>query len=102
MKVSVPSAVHPADPAVLLRTWGSIGIVMFDSLNAIMIGGEAWLRTPTTVGVTPPQPAPPGPTPGPTPGPQPTPVGNVTYIDWDAEVIGGKWPPPGFTILPTH
>jgi hypothetical protein len=97
LKVNVPSAVNASDPAVLFYTWGSIGIVLHASLLAVMSGGEAWLRTPTTVGVTPPQPTPvPPPVP---PGPTPTPSSGVIYIDTEAQAISL---PSGWSVVPTN
>jgi len=96
LKVTIPSGVSATDLAVLLRTWGYIGIVLYDALLAVMTDGEAWLRTPTTVGVTPPQPAPPTP-PTPVP-PTPTPSTGVIYIDTEAQAISL---PPGWSVVPT-
>jgi hypothetical protein len=62
--VAVPSGVDGTQPAYLLFTWSTIGVIDRPSLLAIC--GEAWLRTPTTINVGP------GPIPTPPP-PQPTP-----------------------------
>lgn len=95
MKVSVPSGVNANDPAVLLYTWGSIGIVLHTALVNIMSGGEAWLRTPTTVGVTPQPPEPPTP---PTP-PTPPNTSGVIYIDPEAQAVSL---PAGWTVIPNR
>ena len=72
-KVSVPSGVDPNTPCVAMFTWNTIGIVTHSALIAVT--GEAWLRNPTTPGVSPPNPSPePGPIPCPGPPPLDPPV----------------------------
>ncbi len=71
--VEVPSGIDPNLPCLIKFTWDSYGILSHDANKAIC--GEAWLRNPTTVGISP-NPAPdpiPVPTPVPTPGPGPSP-----------------------------
>jgi hypothetical protein len=53
----------------LIFTWSTIGVIDQPSLLAIC--REAWLRSPTTVGLAPPNPTPPTPTPTPPPVPAP-------------------------------
>ncbi len=59
--VPLPAGLVPGQPGYLLYTWSTIGFV--DHAWIMSTCGEAWLRTPTTVGVPP--------LPGPTPGPGP-------------------------------
>ena len=82
---AVPSGIDPTQFGYLLFTWKSIGFITQSALNAIC--GEAWLRVPTTPGVTPqptptptPTPLPPPPTPVPLPDPTPAPI----PINWAA------------------
>jgi hypothetical protein len=71
--VAVPEGLAPNTFCVLLYTWGTVGIVTWEALQAIMAEGEAWIRTPGDV-VNTPNPTPgPEPTPTPTPGPKPCP-----------------------------
>lgn len=108
MKVPVPNGVIASGRGYLMFTWGTVGIISQSSMEAIT--AEAWLRTPTTVGVGPvppdpgPQPSPtPNPTPGPTPGPTPTPPSpspspspQVFFPDYDI-VLSGSLPVTGGT-----
>ena len=84
--VNVPNGADPNQPAYHLFTWDSIGVITQSALNGVC--GEAWLRTPTIVGVTPPTPTPtPTPDPGPPPAPpkpDPVPGPNPTPFDWTA------------------
>ena len=85
----VPDGVDPLQPAYLLFTWNSIGVISQSALNAIC--GEAWVRKPTTVGITPvpiiPDPVDPGPAPQPpAPLPDPSPV-PVPVVDWKAVFV---------------
>lgn len=68
LKTPLPSGVSPSARGYLLFTWGTIGVI--DQPSMIAITGEAWLRTPTTVGQAPQ----PHPAPAPTPAPVPTPT----------------------------
>lgn len=69
--VPLPSGVSPTKTCYLHYTWSTIGVVDHDWILSTC--AEAWLRTPTTVGVPPlPQPTPPVP-PTPPPGPNPPP-----------------------------
>jgi hypothetical protein len=65
LKVTVPSGTDSSTPCYALFTWGGVGII--DQTSMVNITGEAWLRSPSIVGLQP------GPTPTPTPVP-PTPV----------------------------
>ena len=91
---SVPSGVDPSEPGYALYTWATVGIL--DRQSLLNITGEAWLRTPTTVGVTPPAPTP-QPTPGPAPTPPPvpptpapTPAGYTGSLSVDTGFFGHK------------
>ena len=79
--VPLPSNLQPTQPGYLLFTWSTIGFVDHAWIMSTM--GEAWIRTPTTVGVPPlPGPAPtPTPTPTPTPGPEPIPGPTPVTVD---------------------
>jgi hypothetical protein len=69
LNTAVPAGA-PSGVLYLLYTWSSIGVV--DHAWIMSTCGEAWLRSPTTVGVAPaPVPVPPAPTPAPTPTPAP-------------------------------
>ena len=72
--VGIPSNVVSSTRCYALFTWSTVGIIDRESLVAIC--GEAWIRTPTIVGLKPvPTPTPtPAPTPVPTPPPAPTPT----------------------------
>ncbi len=50
-KVTCPSSIQ-TDPAIGMFTWKSFGIVIHDALLGVCTkqSGEAWLRTPTTLG----------------------------------------------------
>ena len=71
--VSLPAGVDGAKPGYLLFTWETVGII--DQPSLVAICGEAWLRSPTTAGQTPPvpptPPAPPVPPPVPPEPPRP-------------------------------
>jgi hypothetical protein len=76
LNVPLPAGVDPNEVGYHLYTWASIGVISQSALNALC--GEAWIRVPTTVGITP------TPTPTPTPPPDPpvpVPV-PVNPIDW--------------------
>lgn len=82
--IPIPSAAQGSagDEAVLLYTWKSIGVVLFPSMVAV--ASEAWIRTPTTPGLT--------------PGPTPTPTPNTISIPATA----GWWDKPSAQIhVPT-
>ena len=76
---SLPAGLTPSSPAYAYYTWSTLGIM--DRQSMINTTGEAWLRLPTTPGMTPtPQPTPsPTPTPAPTPSPTPTILSPGTY-----------------------
>lgn len=95
LNVPLPSGLDASQAGYLLFTWGTIGFVT----HAWLMGTcqEAWIRTPTTVGVpplpgptpTPPPPPPPvPPTPPPTPPPAPPVVGA-----WTVSLSGTVTPP---------
>lgn len=89
--VAVPFGVNPSTPAYALYTWATVGIL--DRQSLLNITGEAWLRTPTTVGVTPPAPTPqptPGPAPVPVPPAPPTPAGYTGSFTVDTGLFGRK------------
>jgi len=89
--VPVPAGA-PSGILYMLYTWSSIGVV--DHAWIMSTCGEAWLRTPTTVGVGP-APIPPGPSPVP-PGPSPVPPsgGTVTIPPSTITITipGGTYP----------
>jgi hypothetical protein len=89
LNVPLPSGLSGTTFGYLLYTWSTVGFIDQPSLNAI--SGEAWLRTPTIVGLTPPAPPPPPP-----PGPGPT-TGIIT-IDMGAQAISA---PSGWVLVPT-
>lgn len=90
----------PQAPSVYLFTWGTVGIVEFQSM--VNITDEAWLRTPTTV-------PDPGVPPSPLPGPAPAPVRSGTIvIDLGsnsvlapAHTVISPTPTPGYSYDPT-
>jgi hypothetical protein len=86
--VQLPSALQPSLPGYLLYTWSTIGFV--DHAWIMGTTDEAWVRSPTTIGV-PPLPLPPLP-PQP-PGPNPLPVGIEV-------VISGPVPPGKYILFP--
>lgn len=104
MKTSKPSSLNGGTMCYMLFTWGTIGILDHSSMEAIT--GEAWERTPTTVGqvpVPPPVPVPvpiPMPVPVPPPGPAPVFPMSGTYqigvyqVNWTAS-INDPAPPAG-------
>jgi hypothetical protein len=47
--VTLPKGINPNEFSVLLVTWGTCGIVGWQSLQNIMVESEAWVRTPTDV-----------------------------------------------------
>jgi hypothetical protein len=79
----LPAALDPQKPGYLLYTWATLGFV--DHAWLMSTCTEAWLRTPTTVGVPPLDPTPPPPPPPP-PGPIPpgpvdqAPAWMVSYV----------------------
>lgn len=54
--ISVPSGVDPNKVCYLLFTWNTIGIVSHEWIMGTCV--EAWLRTPTIIGLAPPPPKP--------------------------------------------
>ena len=103
--VALPSPLTGTETGYLLYTWATIGFV--DHAWIMSTVGEAWLRSPTTVGELPaptptptPTPVPPVPTPTPTPvpptPPTPTPAPSVPasrrchclLLRWDDAVPG--------------
>ncbi len=87
--VAVPSGANASGPAYLMFTWDTIGVVTQQSM--VNVTGEAWLRTPTTLGLAPPAPPTPIPTPTPDPNPNPTPIpvptptpGTMLWLGFDA------------------
>ncbi len=93
--VPLPAALKPDQQGYLLYTWSTIGFV--DHAWIMGTTQEAYLRTPTTVGVPPlPGPTPPDPGPGPGPGPGPEPEGNHLHLTTDLPAgyypIGGNCP----------
>jgi len=75
--VPLPSSIPATTPGYFLYTWGRVLII--DRQSMLNITGEAWLRTPTTVGHVP---DPPGPTP-----PGPTPSDSISYFDHSNKVF---------------
>lgn len=88
-----PSQAKLTSQAVLLFTWGTIGVVDMDSLDGMT--SEAWLRTPTNPEITPPPQPPPTPTPGPLP---PIPIGGGIFLDPNTRTYSF---PPDWTPIPT-
>lgn len=85
--VSIPHGTDTSVDAYALYTWACVGII--DRPTMIGLTGEAWLRTPTTLGVTPPAPSPsPAPTPIPTPTPIPVPSGYTGSLSLDTGLFG--------------
>lgn len=71
-QLGVPRPSGSPDQGYHLYTWSTIGVVDHAWLMGTCV--EAWIRTPTTIGVPPiPAPVPPGPGPGPEPPPGPGP-----------------------------
>lgn len=70
--VPLPAGLSPSQEGYLLFTWSSIGFV--DHAWIMSTCGEAWLRSPTTTGLTPPSPPTPIPTPTPPSPPSPSPA----------------------------
>lgn len=77
----VPAGIDPNRTLYLLFTWNTVGIVSIEWLRGTC--DEAWLRTPTVLGLPSPPPDPP---PGPTP---PGPFGSIT-ITFDRDVKAGS------------
>lgn len=106
IKVKVPASVKASARGRFLYTWSSFGIIDDSSMEAIT--SEAWLRSPTTAGFTPPQPTPPIPPvppippPGPSPGLAPFTITMPGYgsisVDPENHIVGLD----GFTSVPIH
>lgn len=96
--VAVPSGFPAA--GYLFYTWSTIGVV--DHAWIMSTVGEAWIRTPTTIGVTPP-PIPPGPGPGPGPTPAGWPISlTATMADGTTMVYLLGSVPGGLVIPPAQ
>jgi hypothetical protein len=80
----------------LMFTWSTVGFIDKPSLLAIC--GEAWLRTPSTVGQTPPAPTT---TPTPVP-PAPTPTPSSTTFTLDLGKLTYSPAVDGYTIVPNN
>ena len=71
LNVAVPGNLSPSTQCLAIFTWHGVGII--DWISFQNITGEAWLRRPNIVGLTPTPVPTPTPTPVPTPTPEPTP-----------------------------
>lgn len=91
LNIPVPTGMDPFTPCYLLYTWSTVGII--DRQSLVNFTTEAWVRNPTTVGLTPvptPIPTPPVPTPTPTP-PAPTPTPTPGPSMWDQILAYLTW-----------